>query len=158
MLRITARALSCAFLSKLAHAFESTTILLSGRAALAIIAFDATQISVTSPQSSTSSKPHFFSRSASSSEPKEDFFITISLSSTQDYQADFVNGALGFAGAELLEPIISDKIAKCRSDGGQVGFFITISLSSTHSAILPYSICPAVPSTQCITRKLGKEF
>ncbi len=39
-----------------------------------------------------------------------------------DYQADFVNGALGFAGAELLEPIISDKIAKCRSDGGQVIF------------------------------------
>ena len=82
-------------------------------------------------------------------------------------------GALGFAGAELLEPIISDKIAKCRSDDGQViftldthgenyletaegknffsrsasssepkeDFFITISLSSTHSAILPYSIC-----------------
>lgn len=39
-----------------------------------------------------------------------------------DYQIDFVNGALGFEGAELLEPIIIDKIEKCRSDGGKVIF------------------------------------
>lgn len=39
-----------------------------------------------------------------------------------DYQADFVDGALGFAGAELLEPIILDKIEKCRAEGGQVIF------------------------------------
>ena len=39
-----------------------------------------------------------------------------------DYQVDFVNGALGFEGAELLEDIIIDKIEKCRSDGGKVIF------------------------------------
>ena len=39
-----------------------------------------------------------------------------------DYQIDFVNGALGFDGAELLEPVILEKIAKCRKEGGQVIF------------------------------------
>lgn len=39
-----------------------------------------------------------------------------------DYQNDFVNGALGFAGAELLELIILEKIAECRKNGGQVIF------------------------------------
>lgn len=39
-----------------------------------------------------------------------------------DYQVDFVNGALGFAGAERLEPVILQKIEKCRADGGQVIF------------------------------------
>lgn len=39
-----------------------------------------------------------------------------------DYQRDFVDGALGFEGAEDLEPIILDKIADCRKNGGQVIF------------------------------------
>ncbi len=39
-----------------------------------------------------------------------------------DYQRDFVCGALGFAGAEKLEPVILKKIADCRKDGGQVIF------------------------------------
>lgn len=39
-----------------------------------------------------------------------------------DYQVDFVNGALGFEGAEKLEDIILGKIAQCRADGGQVIF------------------------------------
>ena len=39
-----------------------------------------------------------------------------------DYQVDFVNGALGFDGAELLEPVILEKISQCRNDGGQVIF------------------------------------
>lgn len=39
-----------------------------------------------------------------------------------DYQNDFVNGALGFAGAELLEPMIIDKINDCRKTGGKVIF------------------------------------
>ncbi len=39
-----------------------------------------------------------------------------------DYQRDFVCGALGFAGAEELEPVIIKKIADCRKDGGQVIF------------------------------------
>ena len=39
-----------------------------------------------------------------------------------DYQVDFVNGALGFPGAEKLEPLILAKIADCRKSGGQVIF------------------------------------
>ena len=39
-----------------------------------------------------------------------------------DYQADFVDGALGFSGAELLEPIIVEKINRCREDGGKIIF------------------------------------
>lgn len=39
-----------------------------------------------------------------------------------DYQVDFVSGALGFSGAELLEPVILEKIEKCRAEGGQVIF------------------------------------
>lgn len=39
-----------------------------------------------------------------------------------DYQNDFVCGSLGFAGAELLEPIILGKIERCRAEGGQVIF------------------------------------
>ncbi len=39
-----------------------------------------------------------------------------------DYQNDFVNGSLGFAGAELLEPIIVGKIEEYRKKGGRVIF------------------------------------
>ncbi len=39
-----------------------------------------------------------------------------------DYQKDFVDGALGFPGAEALEPLILSKIADCRKNGGQVIF------------------------------------
>ena len=39
-----------------------------------------------------------------------------------DYQNDFVNGSLGFAGAEKLEDIILGKIADTRAQGGQVIF------------------------------------
>ncbi len=45
-----------------------------------------------------------------------------------DYQVDFVNGALGFEGAELLEPIILEKIEKTRKDGGKIIFTL-----DTHS-------------------------
>lgn len=39
-----------------------------------------------------------------------------------DYQVDFVSGALGFEGAEKLEPIIARKIEECRKDKGTVIF------------------------------------
>lgn len=39
-----------------------------------------------------------------------------------DYQNDFVNGSLGFAGAERLEPVILSKIEATRAQGGQVIF------------------------------------
>ena len=39
-----------------------------------------------------------------------------------DYQIDYVNGALGFEGAEDLEPIIVEKINRAREDGGKIIF------------------------------------
>lgn len=39
-----------------------------------------------------------------------------------DYQVDFVSGALGFAGAELLEPLIKEKIDKYHAENGDVYF------------------------------------
>lgn len=39
-----------------------------------------------------------------------------------DYQVDFVSGALGFAGAELLEPTIIEKINKYHAENGDVFF------------------------------------
>lgn len=39
-----------------------------------------------------------------------------------DYQKDFVDGALGFPGADKLEPVILAKIEDCRRNGGQVIF------------------------------------
>ena len=39
-----------------------------------------------------------------------------------DYQKDFVDGALGFPGAEKLEPLILAKIDECRKNSGQVIF------------------------------------
>lgn len=39
-----------------------------------------------------------------------------------DYQKDFVDGALGFAGAEALDGPIAQRIAQVRADGGDVIF------------------------------------
>lgn len=39
-----------------------------------------------------------------------------------DYQIDFVNGALGFEGAELLDALIVEKIERYRKEGGKVIF------------------------------------
>lgn len=39
-----------------------------------------------------------------------------------DYQNDFVDGALGFEGAEKYEPVICEKIEQYRNDGGDVIF------------------------------------
>lgn len=39
-----------------------------------------------------------------------------------DYQNDFVDGSLGFAGAELLDSRIVKKITACRNAGGDVVF------------------------------------
>ena len=40
-----------------------------------------------------------------------------------DYQKDFVDGALGFPGAEALDGPIAAKIAACRAAGDDVAFF-----------------------------------
>lgn len=39
-----------------------------------------------------------------------------------DYQKDFVDGALGFPGAEMLDPAIAERIARARADGWDVCF------------------------------------
>lgn len=39
-----------------------------------------------------------------------------------DYQSDFVDGALGFPGAELLDAPIAGRIDACRAAGGDVAF------------------------------------
>ena len=62
-----------------------------------------------------------------------------------DYQVDFVDGALGFPGAEKLEQIILDKIADCRSSGGQVIFTLDTHgedyLSTAEGRKLPVPHC-----------------
>lgn len=62
-----------------------------------------------------------------------------------DYQVDFVNGALGFAGAEKLEPIILDKIDECRRNGGQVIFTLDTHgenyLETSEGKLLPIPHC-----------------
>ena len=62
-----------------------------------------------------------------------------------DYQVDFVNGALGFEGAEKLEDIILEKIAQCRRDGGQVIFTLDTHgedyLSTSEGRKLPVVHC-----------------
>lgn len=45
-----------------------------------------------------------------------------------DYQKDFVDGALGFSGAELLDAAICAKIEACRAEGADVLFTL-----DTHS-------------------------
>lgn len=62
-----------------------------------------------------------------------------------DYQVDFVNGALGFPGAERLEQIILGKIADCRKSGGQVIFTLDTHggdyLSTAEGRKLPVPHC-----------------
>lgn len=62
-----------------------------------------------------------------------------------DYQVDFVNGALGFPGAEKLEPVILGKIEECRRSGGQVVFTLDTHgedyLSTAEGRKLPVPHC-----------------
>lgn len=62
-----------------------------------------------------------------------------------DYQVDFVSGALGFPGAEKLEPVILGKIEDCRRNGGQVVFTLDTHgedyLSTAEGRKLPIPHC-----------------
>ena len=62
-----------------------------------------------------------------------------------DYQVDFVSGALGFPGAEKLEPVILGKIEDCRRNSGQVVFTLDTHgedyLSTAEGRKLPIPHC-----------------
>ena len=48
-----------------------------------------------------------------------------------DYQNDFVDGALGFAGAEKLDEIIAQKIKEYHKNNDEVEVLNTFNLSET---------------------------
>lgn len=71
-----------------------------------------------------------------------------------DYQVDFVNGALGFDGAELLEPLIVEKINCCHENGGQVIF----TLDTHHENYLDTAEGKKLPVPHCIENTDGHKL
>lgn len=71
-----------------------------------------------------------------------------------DYQIDFVNGALGFAGAELIEPLIIEKIKDCRRNGGTVIF----TYDTHHEDYLNTAEGKKLPVPHCIEGTAGYEL
>ena len=71
-----------------------------------------------------------------------------------DYQNDFIDGALGFPGAEKLSPIIAGKIKKARVDGTDVIFTL-----DTHGENYPEtSEGRHLPVPHCIKGTKGHEL
>lgn len=71
-----------------------------------------------------------------------------------DYQNDFVNGALGFAGTELLEPLIIEKINKYHSENQAVFFTL-----DTHGEdYLNTSEGRKLPVPHCVKGTAGHEL
>lgn len=71
-----------------------------------------------------------------------------------DYQNDFVDGALGFDGANLLEPIIVEKITQTRKSGGRIIFTL-----DTHTEnYLATSEGRKLPVEHCIKGTRGHEL
>ncbi len=62
-----------------------------------------------------------------------------------DFQKDFVDGALGFAGAEKLEPLIAAEVDATLADGGYVFFTMDIHpddyLDTREGRFLPIEHC-----------------
>ncbi len=71
-----------------------------------------------------------------------------------DYQNDFVNGALGFEGAEKLEDSIAEIIGKIRSKGGDIIF----TLDTHDAAYLHTAEGIKLPVPHCISSTLGHEL
>lgn len=71
-----------------------------------------------------------------------------------DYQVDFVSGALGFAGAELIELIIVGKIEDVRRDGGTVIF----TYDTHHENYLDTAEGKKLPVPHCIEGTDGYEL
>ena len=71
-----------------------------------------------------------------------------------DYQNDFIDGALGFPGAEKLSPIIAGKIKKAREDGADVIFTL-----DTHGEnYLETSEGRHLPVPHCVKGTKGHEL
>lgn len=71
-----------------------------------------------------------------------------------DFQKDFVDGALGFPGAEALDGLIAKKIASFRSAGGDVAFTL-----DTHGEnYLRTQEGRKLPVTHCIRETPGWEL
>lgn len=71
-----------------------------------------------------------------------------------DYQVDFVSGALGFAGAELIEPLIAEKIKDCRKNGGTIIF----TYDTHHANYLDTAEGKKLPVPHCIENTEGFEL
>ena len=71
---------------------------------------------------------------------------------TVDYQVDFVNGSLGFDGAEKLENVIAGKIEKYRAEGADIIFTLDTHqcdyLTTFEGRILPIEHC--IEYTNCL--------
>ncbi len=71
-----------------------------------------------------------------------------------DYQNDFVDGSLGFDGAEKLDKVISEKIRKYRAEGAQISFTM-----DTHGEdYLQTQEGKNLPVTHCIEGTKGWEL
>lgn len=71
-----------------------------------------------------------------------------------DYQNDFVDGALGFEGAEKLDNIIVKKISDCRENGGKIIFTL-----DTHGEnYLETQEGKKLPVVHCVDRTEGHKL
>ncbi len=71
-----------------------------------------------------------------------------------DYQVYFVSGALCFAGSEILEPIIIEKIRETRKNGGTVIF----TYDTHHGDYLSTAEGKKLPVPHCIENTEGYEL
>lgn len=71
-----------------------------------------------------------------------------------DYQVDFVSGTLGFEGAEMLEPLIAEKINNYHRNGEQVIF----TFDTHHENYLETAEGKKLPVTHCIENTEGHKL
>ncbi len=74
-----------------------------------------------------------------------------------DYQNDFIDGALGFPGAEKLSPVIAGKIKKARVDGVD-GADVIFTLDTHSENYLETSEGRHLPVPHCIKGTKGHEL